>query len=189
MANPSEYERLMTEIESDTIPNYALIGRLITEFARAEAYIHLLATRMAGMEQDRASLIFSGMRMSDVATIIRSMALYDSLEKEEFSDIDACLVQLELVGRERNKLAHRFVSISADKIEASNHYTAKTPEHVLSDEYTADMMQNMISDCIRIRERIWRHTDGEGRRNKSAERMAYLFGPWRHVPLPAAPKK
>lgn len=41
---------------------YGVVGRLVTEFARAEAYIHLLACRVLGSDH-LGSIIFNGMAL------------------------------------------------------------------------------------------------------------------------------
>lgn len=104
-------------------------------------------------------------------------------QQYDFSDIDACLTQLDLIGKVRHKLAHRFVTmISLDKIEVHNAYTAKVPEGRQFESFHPDQLKDMISDCIRIRRRISRHTDGEARRRERHDPnwLPQLFAPWRY---------
>ena len=140
---------------------YAVIGRLVVEYARAETYVNLLARHLLG--NDHAGLIvFSGMRLGDLTDRIRGMLRVNQATEQDCADIDACLVQLDLIGKVRQKLTHRYVGLQAPElIQTHNLYTAKTPEGEEIAEFTPGQLNEMISDCIRIRRRILRHTDGE----------------------------
>jgi hypothetical protein len=163
---------------------YGVVGRLVTEFARAEAYVHLLASTLL-KNGHLGSIIFSGMRLGDLIERIRGMLRVQEAVQEEYSDIDACLTQLDLIGKVRHKLAHRFVvMMGLDKIEVHNAYTAKVPEGREFESFHPDQLKDMISDCIRIGRRIARHTDGEARRRERHDPnwLPQLFAPWRYKP-------
>jgi hypothetical protein len=141
---------------------YEVVGRLVVEYARAEAYVHLLACRV--LENDAiGSIVFNGMRLGDLADRIRGMLRVQKADKDDYADIDSCLTQLTEIGKVRQKLAHRFVDMGPDSITTHNLYTAKTTEGQEIDEFEPYLLNAMIADCQRIRRRILRHTDGEAR--------------------------
>lgn len=172
-----------------------IIGRLVVEYARAEAYVHLLAGRVLGNDTV-GSVVFDGMRLVDLTKRIRGMLRANDAADHDYADIDACLVQLAEIGKIRQKLAHRFVELGSDLIRTHNLYTAKTVEGQEIDEIDPLHVKAMISDCQRIRRRILRHTDGEVRRRENPRHDAYdpswlaaLFEPWRYLPPLSPPQK
>ncbi|HEX7563032.1 MAG TPA: hypothetical protein VF396_07220, partial [Bradyrhizobium sp.] len=58
------------EIKPDT-PHYEALGRFVTTFATAEAAVHLLARHLSGLSDEKARIIFGGMRLPDISDIIR----------------------------------------------------------------------------------------------------------------------
>lgn len=175
--------------DAELMALYAVIGRLVVEYARAETYVNLLARHLLG--NDHAGLIvFSGMRLGDLTDRIRGMLRVNQATEQDCADIDACLVQLDLIGKVRQKLTHRYVGLQAPElIQTHNLYTAKTPEGEEIAEFTPGQLNEMISDCIRIRRRILRHTDGEARRRErhDPDWIPKLFAPWRYRPLAPIP--
>jgi hypothetical protein len=163
---------------------FAIIGRLIVEFARAEAYVHLLTCRRSGLGDVKARPVFSGMRLGDLSERLRGIIRLGEEEKGEYVDIDACLTQLDTIGKQRHKIAHRYVEIGGDNISTSNLYTSKVFEVHEDDEFTTDDLEKMIADCRRIRRRILRHTDGEARRRERRDPnfLPALFAPWQYKP-------
>ena len=169
---------------------YEVIGRLVVEYARAEAYVHLLTCRVLG--NDAIGLIvFNGMRLGDLADRIRGMLRAQKARKDDYADIDSCLTQLTEIGKVRQKLAHRFVEMGPDEISTHNLYTAKTVEGQEIDVFKPFELNAMIADCQRIRARILRHTDGEARRRERHDPswLPVLFEPWRYKPPRPNPPK
>ena len=77
---------------------YEIIGRLVVEYARAEAYVYLLAGRVLGNDTV-GSVVFDGMRLVDLAKRIRGMLRANDAADHDYADIDACLVQLAEIGK------------------------------------------------------------------------------------------
>ena len=172
---------------------YEIIGRLVVEYARAEAYVHLLACRV--LENDAVGLVvFDGMRLGDLADRIRGMLRVKKADEGDYADINSCLTQLNLIGKVRQKVAHRFVELGSQSFRTHNLYTAKTVAGQEIDEFEPSQLNAMIADCQRIRRRILRHTDGEARRRENPKHDAYdpnwlptLFEPWRYIPQQPKP--
>lgn len=169
---------------------YEIIGQLVVEYARAEAYVHLLACRVLGNDST-GLVVFDGMRLGDLAKRIRGMLRVQKTPNEDFSDINSCLTQLDAIGNVRQRLAHRFVNMQPGAIETHNLYTAKTVEGQEIDRFEPHQIADMIADCHRIRVRILRHTDGEARRRErhDPDWSPALFAPWRYTPPQPLPRK
>lgn len=174
---------------------YEIIGRLVVEYARTEAYVHLLACRVLGNDAI-GSIVFDGMRLGDLAKRIRGVLRANKADAKDYADIASCLAQLDEIGAVRHKLAHRFVNMRPDGFETHNLYTAKTVEGQEIERFETQQIADMIADCQRIRRRILRHTDGETRRRENPRHDAYdpdwlleLFAPWRYKPPQPPPRK
>jgi hypothetical protein len=170
--------------EATTDAVYAVLGKFIAEFSRAESYVHLLTCRRSGLGDVKGRVIFNGMRLGDLAGCLRGLIRLSEAEPGEYDDIDACLVQLDIIGKQRHKIAHRFVNVGDAFVVAENIYTSKIFSQHESDTYSVDQLNDMIADCARIRRRILRHTDGEARRRERHDPswIPELFAPWRYKP-------
>jgi hypothetical protein len=169
---------------------YAVVGRLVVEYARAEAYVHLLACRVLG--DDAVGLVvFNTMRLGDLTDRIRWILRAKKFSDEDYTDINSCLTQLAQIGKVRQKLAHRFVELGDQSIQTHNLYTAKTVEGREIDEFEPFWLNAMIADCQRIRRRIQRHTDGEAKRRERYDSgwLETLFAPWRYTPPEPNPQR
>jgi hypothetical protein len=162
---------------------YAVIGWFIAEFARTEAYVHLLVRRRSGLDDEHGRIVFSGARLGDLAERLRGLIRLSEREDGEYADVDACLKQLTLIGRQRHKIAHRSISVWQKLISVSNLYISKSFQTRETETFSLDQLHDMIADCRRIRERMLRHTDGEARRRELTDPswLPELFAPWRYV--------
>lgn len=162
---------------------YALMGRFMAEYARTEAYVHYLTRCRSGLNDETGRIAFAGMRLGDLTERLRGFIRLAEKEPGEYQDIDACLVQLKLVGKARHSLAHRYVTVWKELLSASTVYTSKGKHE--EETYSLIQLEEMIDDCQRIRERILRHTDGEARRKERHDPtwLPTLFAPWRYKPL------
>jgi hypothetical protein len=80
---------------------FEAIGRFIVEYAAAEGAMHLIARKYSGMGADKARIVFSGMRLGDIAERIRGILRTDKIEESIQQEIDACITQLDLISSER----------------------------------------------------------------------------------------
>ena len=104
---------------------FEALGRLATDYAMAEAGVHELARRISGMPDEKARLIFGGMRLIDVIKRTRAILHLDRHVPDKIKEFDDCMVRLDLIGQNRDKLVHRAVSYESDKLRVSNEYTAR----------------------------------------------------------------
>jgi hypothetical protein len=100
-------------------PYFAAVGRFIVAYANAEAVLHLTTRLLSSMPEDKARIIFAGMRLTDLAARLRPILLLEGNKSPRYKEVDACLTQLDIIATERNKLVHRMVSYSEKTIRAS----------------------------------------------------------------------
>jgi len=168
-------------IDADYGPHFEAIGRLVVEFARADAYVHLLAERVSGLGTTKGMVVFHGMRLPDLVDRIRGLLRLSNFDQASIADLESCLAQLDVISKQRHKLAHRFVDTHQEGVSAHSLYTSKTLGSGEVDLFTPAELKAMAEDCYKIRVRIYRHTDGEGRR-KTRSLDKYLFEPWLYKP-------
>jgi hypothetical protein len=174
-----EPESVTTPRADDDAPCFEAIGRLVVEFARAEAFVHHLANTVSGLRTEKGMAVFSGVRLPDLILAVRACMRLNNMDSNAFDDLDACLTQLGVIGKARHKLAHRFVVTSNAQISAHTSYTARSIGSAETEVFTLDDVAAMTEDCFCIKARIYRHTDGEGRRNTRGLE-GRIFQSWRY---------
>jgi hypothetical protein len=167
------------ELWPESEPGYfAELGRMITAYARAEAGVHFLARHLSGMPDAKARAIFGRMRLPDLIELIRQMMRVDEKADDVYQEVDACLVQLNVIADERNKLVHRMVDYAGSHLSVSNAPTAKSVTAIESDVFSHGDLQNMNLDCqvifLRLAWVIAPQTD------QDTEFVAAVRGPWRY---------
>lgn len=198
--NPFLSLSLLSNLSAKDAPYFAAVGRFVSEYALAEAGAHLLARHLSGLNDEKARIIFSGLRLSDIADRIRQMMRADKGEDENFKDADACLGQLAVaclgqlavVGDRRHKLVHRFAEFNTDAIHVTNALTAKSLAAAERDVFTLTDLEAMRADCAAIYMRFIYMKSPGARESLAAfdpQLSTYQYGPWRYTPAPPNPQK
>jgi hypothetical protein len=164
-------------------PYFAALGRFIAAYANAEAQVHILARRLTKLNDAKARIVFSGMRIGDLADRIRGLFRVADASTKRYSEIDGCLRQLDLIGTQRNNLVHRFVNYQKGGIIATNIVTSKSISTHEFDTFTIADPENMDSDCTAITLRL-----AFSRRKMKPEIKTWVNAPWRYKPPLPAPK-
>jgi hypothetical protein len=171
------------EIKSDT-PHYEAIGRFVTSFATAEAAVHMLARKLSLLPDAKARIIFGGMRLPDLAEIVRQMARLDALPDDQYQEIDECLTQLTDIATKRHNLVHRTSNVFDGKLMVTNIMTSKVINASQTEVFEVEEMSNMQSDCGRIYLRL-SHI-AKPTKSKLDEDLynAVRMAPWRYKHVP-----
>src|SRR5580704_12269480 len=87
--------------------HYEALGRFLASFANTEGILHAVARKLSGLSDEKARIVFAGMRLTDVTDRIRNFMQLDKANKskqlETFADIEECLLQLNHIsGRRHN---------------------------------------------------------------------------------------
>ena len=169
-------------------PYFAALGRFIVGYATAEHEVHKLARKLARVTDAKGRIIFSGMRLGDLAERVRGLLRATKASKKFYDEIDACIAQLDLVSAERNKLVHRFVVYRSGKIFVTNYPIAKSAEASENEVFELHDLENMNNDCFCINVRLTLVRDRKLKAKMSREANQWLRGPWRYKPPQPAPK-
>ena len=184
---PSVLAKLLMgdSIPQPDTPHYEAIGRFLTTFANAEASVHMLARKLSGLPDDKARIIFNGMRLADLTDLIRQLARLDQMTDDWYDEIDTCLVQLGYIATRRHSLVHRTSNFFDGKITVSNILTSKTINNHEFEVYEIELLKNMRTDCGRI---LLRFRYIENPKNFTAEQTKLILDlrqlPWlyKHEP-------
>jgi hypothetical protein len=165
-------------------PYYAAFGKFIASYAGAESQVHVLARRLTRLSDNKARIVFSGMRLGDLAERIRGLLRVTEASNKRYDEIDGCLRQLDLIATQRNNLVHRFVTYEAGKITVTNIVNSKSILAHEWDTFTIADFENMDSDCTAITLRLWASLG-----NKLKPHLKpWVHEPWRYKPLRPAQK-
>jgi hypothetical protein len=170
----------------EDIPYYAEVGRFIVQYAKAEAAVHILARKLTGLNDDPARIIFSGMRLDDLATRVRGLMRISTANAHIFHDVDACLTQLDVISKQRSKLVHRHVEYADGAMQVTNAFIAKSLENVEKDVFTPEDLTAMMTDCGTINLRLLLASGLTW--NLGDEVREVLYWPWRYTPPRPTPQ-
>ena len=166
---------------------YAAFGRFIATYARAEAAVNMAARHFSTLDDDLARVIFGGMRLTDLAEKIRKMMPANQTVSK---DIDACLTQLDLISKERDKLVHRRVKYEPTKgLTVTNILTAKIVINYEEVSFTRDMLEDLEGDCRSIYLRLFLKMEFPSDLELRDPTLLSLYDAWRYKPLPPKRKK
>ena len=135
---------------------YEALGRFIASYAVAEASLHVLARHFSGTTDEKARVIFGGMRLADLTDRIRQMVRHDVAmqgiiaDQRIYTRIDDCLTQLNKIADKRGELVHRTISYIEDGFAVSNTSTAKSLMGIERKIITHTDLKNMRFDCNMI---------------------------------------
>ena len=186
MTNNDPLAQLMgLTIPDDDTPYFAAIGRFITTYAMAEHQVHVLARKLSRMSDAKGRIVFSGMRLGDLADRIRGLLRTTGASKKRYDEIDRCLRQLDLIATQRNNLVHRFVRYSSGKITVTNVVISKSIETHEQDVYGLQHFEDMDLDCTAITLRLAKICGT----NINLPSRKWMHQPWRYKPVPRQTKQ
>jgi hypothetical protein len=165
------------------------LGRFIAAYANSEATVHELARFLSKMSEEKARVIFYGMRLADLADRIRAMLRADHIDTDTCDEVESCLTQLATIADARNKLVHRTVQYTLGKLTVTNAYSAKTREGIEFHAFFKAELEAMQTDCICIFARLFKVARGSPKDLELAPFNAFLHEPWCYKPAPQAPRK
>jgi hypothetical protein len=134
------------EIRPDT-PLYEAVGRFVTSYAHAEAAIHMLARHLSGLSDQKARIVFGGMRLPDLSDIVRRFIKIDKLPQATQDTVDSCLTQLILIGKRRHSLVHRSTHVFDNRMTVTNVLTTKSLKAIETEFFEVQELSDMQSDC------------------------------------------
>jgi hypothetical protein len=174
--------------KEDDTPYYAAIGKFVVQYAAAEGAAHMLARRLTKLKDDKARILFAGMRSADLIDRIRGLWRLSKHSQKSTEDLDDCLAQLKVVAQCRHNLTHRFSRYGAGKISVDNIMTAKNILNAERDEFSLKDLKNLYSDCLTIYLRLGEIYPKKKKKSGHDRLMSRMIHePWRYKP--PSPKK
>lgn len=139
--------------------HYENLGRFMAAFANAEGILHSVARHISGLEDEKARILFGGMRLSDITDRIRGFIRLDTTKgtvSDDFIDITACLDQIGHIATRRHNIVHRGATYFGGAFIVSNAMIAKTLAGIESEIVSEQTLKDMTADCnmifLRLRE-------------------------------------
>jgi hypothetical protein len=200
MAENSNYLNVLAQILMEKPlekEHFEEFGRFIAAFAQTEAQVHTLARWPSKMDDERARIVFHGLRITDsidrllalarIATRPKHLLGGEELRPDHAKIVTEAISQFQIVGTTRHKLVHRTVRMTLAGLHVTNAFTAKNILSVEGDlVITLQDLKNMKQDCavIYLQLAAIMHPErGDGLDGPSD------YGPWRYTPPPQAPQK
>jgi hypothetical protein len=74
MTEESPFKRILTEalLGRGEDVSFEALGRFVTAYATAESGVHILARTLSGLADEKARIVFGGMRLTDAIDCIRA---------------------------------------------------------------------------------------------------------------------
>lgn len=167
---------------------YEALGRLVSSFADGEAGAHFLIRKLSGLSDERARVIFGGMRFSDLAERLRALA--KTAAPDDFDLIDELLIRLGAIGDERHKIAHRSTSFSYEKgFSIHNVWVAKSLEHADNEKVELSRLKGLASDCNKVFLTFAMLSMKPEARSRAGLKLMELATPWLCTPPQLEKKK
>jgi hypothetical protein len=169
--------------------HYEALGRFVAAFASAEGSIHIIARKLSGLSDDKARILFRGMRLTDLIDRIRGIIQLDRSNKstdESRSDIEACLDQLALISSRRHNLVHRGAVYFSGALISGNSLIAKTLASIETEIISEQTLNDMQSDCGVIFLRLSYTAEGPDQNQEWLRDLRQR--PWRYKPPPPSNK-
>ncbi len=163
---------------------YAALGRFIASYAAVEVVIHQLARKLSNLKDDKARVLFGGMRLGDVTSRTRALLKLSNRSQKIKEDIESCFAQFDIIGLERDRMVHRDSSFHAGELTVSNHETAKSVVHSEWHSFSTVDLLNMHIDCLTIYLRLTQIRLPRLKNRKPARERRTLYEPWRYKPVP-----
>lgn len=188
MDDPSLLSALAEYIEltrTDDKAHFQQLGNFVIAYSNAEGMVHVLARKMSGLTDEKARILFAGMRLGDVIDRLRQFMRLDKINEETYSEVDSCLTQLAHISDLRHKLVHRGAAYFAGSLVVSNSMTSKSPASGETDIIDVFRLREITDDSGTIFLRLSLIAQPD---KTDATLVAQLKArPWRYTHVPPKP--
>jgi hypothetical protein len=180
---------VITSTPPEDEPYFAALGKFIASYAAAENQVHILARRLTRLNDTKARIVFSGMRLGDLSERIRGLLRATDVSTKRYNEIDACLRQLDLIATQRNNLVHRFLQHKDGEIVVTNIILSKNIEVYEEHSFKLSDFEHMDDDCTAITIRL-ALAGGQRLQGITPVMREWMRRPWRYTRAqPTPPKK
>jgi hypothetical protein len=169
--------------KTDDKSHFEALGTFVIAYSNAEGIVHLLARKVSGLSDEKARILFGGMRLGDVVDRLRQFMHLDETDEETYAEVDACITQLGHIADVRHKLVHRGAAYFAGALVVSNFTTAKSAKNSETDIFDVFFLRDMTTDCGHIFLRLSYLVDPEKSDHNLVSRVKAQPWLYKHVPL------
>jgi len=167
---------------------FEALGHFIATFASAESAVHLVARKISGLSDEKARIMYGGMRLKDVTDRVRQFINVDDADQSLRIEIDQCLTQLGHIAAKRHNLVHRGGSYFQGKLISTNSLTARSLNAIEVEHFDEDQLNDMAADCRSIFLRLVSIADPKGSDPKLIAGLKARPWLYKHDP-PKAPRQ
>ena len=163
---------------------FQALGRFTHTFARAESILTLAFWYYAKVPHKIARAVFSGVRVKDASAAIRRLIQVSPVTAEAKAELDDILGQMIAINDARNDILHYGATdIAEGKGAVTNELKALTESHLTSFPISADILNNMTTDLLKIMFHLRLHHSGIPALRSVSNQLAAttaLHAPWRY---------
>jgi hypothetical protein len=181
-------QNLMNSTNDDG-PYYEAIGRFIVTYAGAESITHELFRKLSGIKDAKARALFGGIRLGEATNKIQVLLRISKRSPSSIKDIESCLTQLDVIGRQRDKMVHRHLHYHEGAVHIHNQMTAKSALSFEQDRFSMDDLLRLQLDCLTIILRLTHIVYPAFKKVAIKMDLKALHEPWRYKPPAPQNKK
>jgi hypothetical protein len=157
---------------------YAAFGRFVASYALAESALHIAARHFSGMPDDKARVVFSGMRQANVIDRLRSL-----IPSDKTDEVSELLTQFSEITVARNQFVHRLVEYHHGKgLSVTNKLTCRSTTEAEPRLFSLQELESLEYDCRVIFDRFVIICDQALTHGVyTGISLISLFGPWQYT--------
>ena len=158
---------------------YAAFGRFVASYALAKSGLHIAARHFSGMPDDKAQIVFSGMRQADLIDKLRPL-----VSAEKAAEINAVIDHLVCITEVINQFVHRITEYEHGKgLSVTNKLTCRSRPDAQPRLFSLKELEFLEYDCRVIFDRFILACDS-ALRNGVYTGISFvgLCGPWQYKP-------
>jgi hypothetical protein len=170
----------LANVVEDEERTYSLFGRFVAAYALAESGLHIAVRHFSGMPDEKARIVFAGMRHADIVERLRAL-----IPAEKANELESLLDHLSEISEARNQFVHRLIEYTHGVgLSVTNKLTCKSEPDANPRLFSREDLECLEFDCRLIFDRLILLCDrtlhygvftGFG--------MGHLFATWRYKPI------
>ena len=129
-------------------PVWRAIGLLISNYAKVETALHMYARRLSGLDDAKARVLLSTLRISEVIARVKSLHLLSGTCASDIAEFEVLSKQMQRITEARHLLVHNGVSfIKEDEILTHKKFVSKDATSYPMRDFSLEKLHAMVDDC------------------------------------------
>jgi hypothetical protein len=167
---------------------FEALGTFMHEFAETESLLHVLLRFRAGVSEEIAKALFTGVRADAAMDLIRRIAEINPENRALDSDLTGTFKQFKILTQARNDIVHFGASLKDDyEGRVTNASRVLAQSQIRNTPVSPEILAAMASDALKVRVHIMAAMDVPTVRVALAEVLsdAWQYKPAQVRPLPS----